>query len=41
MTLTTRAALLTKQGIEGPFATSKPLEIVDATTGFHKMSEEP
>jgi alcohol dehydrogenase len=29
MSITTRAALLTKQGVEGPFALSKPLEIVD------------
>ena len=29
MSITTRAALLTKQGIEGPFAKTKPLEIVD------------
>lgn len=29
MSINTRAALLTRQGIEGPFARTKPLEIVD------------
>ena len=29
MTLTTRAALLTRQGVEGPYARTKPLEIVE------------